>query len=101
MPRSSGAEQFVLEEGVEITMPSNVSYYSAENQGENEGKTPNIVYLEQVGRENPKFFIHDGTVKANSVDSKKVLFVPDGLNEGDKVVVKWVDPKCACAERAA
>lgn len=30
----------------------------------------------------------------------KVLFVPEGINPGDKLQISWVDSKCACAIKA-
>lgn len=91
---SDVVEKFELKPGAIIVVPAgSLSYQKSKAKNrEAHPETPEIVELDE----------HDDGIFSFKPSSDKGggrfhLFVPGRLSAGDRLIVKWVEPNCACA----
>lgn len=93
---------FVLREGEIVVVPDGPLVALAKKPGAEDGQTPWTARLRQIGDNTFAFRTRTEVIEEGHRDfpGGRVVFVPAGIKAGDRLVVAWVAPKCACLKRA-
>lgn len=93
---------FELKEGAVVVVPNGRLFVTlARRPAAEDGETPWIARLRQNGNVFA-FRTEDDIVEEPRRDvptGGRIAFIPAGVRAGDKLVVRWIAPKCVCFGR--
>ncbi len=91
---SEALDGFTVEEGDVITITAGaLDYFAGSESKEDNSETPVVARL-QATKEKSKYIF-----ATSKTDKGRILFLPEGLKEGDKVKIVWSDSNCSCAHK--